>query len=189
MKGSTMLRLHIDHIPENGLDFESEEPPKSFPVLSEMTDAGECEFTSPIITALRVIPIDDMIEVEGTINTTIRLPCGRCLETFETALTSRFAITYLHREAGIEVDPDQKEVELSVDEMNLIYYQGEEINLRKAIQEQVIMAFPIKAICSKNCKGLCPKCGANLNREDCGCDQKPLDDKFAALKALKIDKK
>lgn len=189
MKGSIMLRLHIDQIPEDGLVLEGEEPPKSFPVLSDMIAAGECEFTFPINTALRVIQIDDMIEVEGAIKTSVRLPCGRCLKTFETALMSRFTITYLYRDEGIEDDSDQKEVELSVEEMNLIYFQGEEINLREAIQEQVIMAFPLKAICNKNCKGLCPKCGLNLNHKDCGCDRKPLDDRFAALKELKLDKK
>ena len=189
MKGSIMLRLNIDQIPEVGLDLEGEESPKSFPVLSEMIAAGECEFTSPINTALRVIPIDDMIEVEGVLNTSVRLHCGRCLEAFETALKSRFAITYLQPEAGIEIDTDQKEVELSVEEMNLIYFQGEEINLREAIQEQVVLAFPLKAICKTNCKGLCPNCGVNLNLGDCGCDQKPLDAKFAALKELNVDKK
>lgn len=184
-----MLRIPIDQITEDGLVLEFEETPKSFPVLSKMAANGECEFTTPINTALRVIQIDDMIEVEGAINASVRLPCGRCLKIFETALTSRFAVTYLHRDAGSRDDTDPQEVELSTEEMNLIYFKGQEINLKEAIQEQVIMAFPLRALCKKNCKGLCPKCGLDLNGGDCKCDRNSFGQKFAALKKLRVDKK
>jgi uncharacterized protein len=44
----------------------------------------------------------------------------------------------------------------------------------------------VKVVCGEDCKGLCPKCGANLNRETCDCEKDWEDPRFAALKKLKI---
>jgi uncharacterized protein len=72
--------------------------------------------------------------------------------------------------------------------MGLIYFEGEKINLQDGIQEQIILAFPIKALCEDNCKGLCSSCGNDLNEGDCGCNRRPTDNRFAALKNLKLNK-
>ena len=181
------MYIRIEQIKEDGLALEFEEKPQIFPVLSEMINQGECEFVAPIKTALRASRIGDMIEVTGVINTFIRLPCGRCLKEYETPLKSRFQLTYVRRIPGSQEDEEQEEVEISAAEMGLIYFQGEEINLQDGIQEQVILAFPIKALCRKTCKGLCAGCGNDLNEGDCSCDRQPPNSKFAALKNLKLN--
>jgi uncharacterized protein len=61
----------------------------------------------------------------------------------------------------------------------------EELN---EIQEQVVLAFPLRTFCKPDCRGLCPQCGADLNSEECDCDQTPHAGKFAVFKNLKIDK-
>ena len=91
----------------------------------------------------------------------------------------------------MEIEPEDvepEEIEISAQDMGLIYFQGEEVNLRDGIQEQVVMAFPIRPLCRENCRGLCAACGADLNQVDCGCDLTPVSNKFAALKDLKLDK-
>ncbi len=103
-------------------------------------------------------------------------------------LRSRFDLTYVNRIPGVQEDDEQDEVEISAQEMGLIYFEGEEINLQNGIQEQVILAFPIKALCKKACKGLCSSCGKDLNKGDCGCNHQPSDPRFAALKNLKLKK-
>lgn len=178
------MYIRIEQIKEDGLVFEIEETPEIFPVLSDMINQGECKFAAPIKCALRAIRIGDMIEVKGQINTSVRLPCGRCLKEYETLLESRFDLTYAHRIPGTPEDEEQEEVEISAEEMGLIYFEGEEINLQDAIQEQVVLALPIKALCKEDCKGLCFKCGADLNKSDCRCDRQPTDNKFAVLKNL-----
>jgi uncharacterized protein len=183
------MHLRIEQIKENGLTLEFEEKPEVFPVLFEMTNQGECNFFAPIKTALRAIRIDDMIDVKGHINTLVRLPCGRCLKEYETPLKSRFDLTYVHRLPGIQEDEEQDEVEISAAEMGLIYFEGKDINLQDGIQEQVIMALPVKMLCRENCKGLCAGCGNDLNEGDCGCSRQHPDSRFAALKNLKLRKK
>ncbi|CAB1057796.1 FIG01269488: protein, clustered with ribosomal protein L32p [Olavius sp. associated proteobacterium Delta 1] len=181
------MYLRIEQIKEEGLTLEFEEKPEVFPELSEMINQGECNFIAPIKTALRATRIDDMIEVKGEINTFVRLPCGRCLKEYDTALKSRFDLTYTHRIPDAQEDEEQADIEISAAEMGLIYFAGEEINLQDGIQEQVIMAFPVKALCRENCQGLCSSCGNDLNQGDCGCDRLPPDGRFAALKNLKLD--
>jgi len=182
------MHLRIEQIKENGLTLEFEENPDAFPVLSEMTNQGECDFFAPIKMALRAIRIDDMIDVKGHIETLVRLACGRCLKEYETPLKSRFGLTYVHRIPGIQEDEVPDEVEINAAEMGLVYFEGEDINLQDGIQEQVIMALPVKTLCRENCKGLCAGCGHDLNEGDCGCNHQPPDSRFAALKNLKLDK-
>ncbi len=183
------MYLRIEQIKEQGLTLEFEEKPEVYPVLSEMINQGECEFMAPLKTVLRASRIDDMIGVKGTINTLVRLPCARCLKEYETLLESRFDLTYVRRLPGFQEDEQPDEVELSAAEMGLIYFEGEDINLQDGIQEQVILALPVRALCSENCKGLCADCGKDLNAGDCGCNRQPLDDRFAVLKNLKLSKK
>jgi uncharacterized protein len=94
----------------------------------------------------------------------------------------------MHRAAdGIE-DSEHQEVELSAEDMGIVYFQGEKINLKDTIQEQVVMEFPLRALCKQDCKGLCPKCGADLNEDLCDCDRRSSPGKFDVLKNLKLEK-
>ena len=83
---------------------------------------------------------------------------------------------------------DEKEIELKLEDVGLLYFRGEEINLQQGIQEQVVMALPVQPLCGRNCKGLCPQCGSDLNLKDCKCEREVNSNKFAVLKNLKLDK-
>ena len=182
------MHLRIEQINEEGLAMVFEEKPEIFPILNEMAKQGECSFIAPIRTALNANRIDEMVQVKGEVNTQARLPCGRCLREYETPLKSRFDLTYVNRIPEIDPREEQEEFEISAEEMGLIYFEGEEINLQDGIQEQVILSLPIKALCREDCKGLCSSCGKNLNQSDCNCDQQPKDSRFATLKNLKLNK-
>ena len=67
------------------------------------------------------------------------------------------------------------------------HFQGEEIDFREAVQEQVKLALPMQPLCSETCSGLCPGCGADLNQGDCSCAKGPRDPRFAVLERLKKD--
>ena len=183
------MYLRIEQIKEDGLELEFEEPSEFFPVLSEMVELGECRFTAPIKTVLRAIRIDDMIDVKGRIHTVVRLPCSRCLKEYETALKSRFELTYVRWRPDFQEDWQPDEIEISAADIGLVYFEGEDINLLDGIQEQVILALPVRMLCSENCKGLCADCGKDLNAGDCGCSRRPADNRFAVLKNLKLGDK
>lgn len=182
------MRINVNQILDDGLFLEFEEKAETFPVLAEIIQSGEYEFLAPLKTSVRAIRVRDIVEVEGSIETRIRLNCSRCLKLFEMPLSSRFALTYTqHLPESAEAEVEEG-LELSADEMRTILFHGDEIDLREALQEQIVMAFPLQPLCSPGCKGLCPQCGADLNEGECSCQRDFANSKFAALKDLKLGK-
>ena len=55
------------------------------------------------------------------------------------------------------------------------------IDLTDFLRDELLAAQPMKNLCKEDCKGLCPKCGANLNEGDCGCEKFIVDPRLAAL--------
>ena len=182
------MEIRLEQIKEDGLTLEFEKSVETFPVLAEMVANGECEFTAPLRTALRALRIGDLVQLDGDIETSVRLPCSRCLQPFETPLKSSFTLTYMQQAADVMEDTEPQEVELSAEDMGIVYFQGEKINLKDAIQEQVVMEFPLRPLCKLDCKGLCPKCGADLNENLCDCDHRSSPGKFDVLKNLNLEK-
>ncbi len=185
-----MMRLRVDDIKENGLLLEFSEPPEDFPALAELTAEEEgIAFLAPLQIRLRAIRVQELVEVEGSLDTRLRYPCSRCLQAFEAPLAVSFDLTYA-RDIPEAIDSEDEEgIELTPEDLGLIPFQGEEIDLREGLQEQVVMALPLQPLCNVSCRGLCPHCGADLNRKPCGCTPPVFGNKFAALKDLKVETK
>ena len=64
------------------------------------------------------------------------------------------------------------------------YFNGDAIDIADMIRDTILAAQPLNNICSSDCRGLCPKCGADLNKGDCGCDRFIPDPRLAALQHL-----
>jgi uncharacterized protein len=107
----------------------------------------------------------DHIKVKGTINTAVSLRCVRCLENFEMQVDSNFDIILFPMNL-IEVN----NLHLEDEDMEYIFFEGDKIDIDKILIEQVNFFIPYNPLCKENCKGLCPVCGVNLNREECKCD-------------------
>jgi uncharacterized protein len=182
------LILHVEQIKDKEFFHEFEENPQAFPIIAEMAKKRGCEFLKSLNIHIRAFRVRELFEVQGTFRTSVRLPCSRCLKDFDTSIKSDFELTYTKEVPGLMDVFDEEEIELRVEEIGLIHFRGEEINLHQGIQEQVVIAFPLKPICDGSCQGLCSKCGADLNQGDCGCQAEPITNKFAVLKDLKLDK-
>jgi uncharacterized protein len=181
------MRIRIEDIPDNGLRLQADVLSQAFPVIRELIEAGECEFCEPIHLQLRAIRVREWIEVKGSLDTRVKLPCSRCLETFQLPLQNHFALTFI--EALPEISDLRGEgAQLSAEDMGLILFNGKEIDLTEAIQEQLVLALPFRPLCKDNCRGLCPQCGANLNETCCTCRVPASDSRFAILKDLLSEK-
>ena len=55
---------------------------------------------------------------------------------------------------------------------------------QEQLSEILLLDFPTRVLCSEDCKGLCHKCGKDLNEGDCGCDHREIDPRFAVLQQL-----
>jgi uncharacterized protein len=180
------LILHIEQIKDKSLSQNFEENAEAFPVLADMVQNHECEFLEPLKIRIKAFRVRELFEVQGAFQTRIRLTCSRCLKDFDTSFRSDFELTYSKELASITETSVEEEVELRVEDIGLLNFRGEEINLRDGIQEQVVLAFPVRTLCTETCKGLCPQCGADLNQGACKCKVAPGTNKFAALKDLKL---
>lgn len=179
--------IHLEELSEKTQVFAFEENPADFPALMEITESGECLFNHPLDIRLGARRMGDMVVVEGHFAVGVEMTCNRCLKQYMTELRSHFNLTYT-RELTIEIESrDAGDTELQSEEIGLIVFESDFIDLRDALQSEIVMAVPMKPLCDGNCKGLCPKCGADLNRGDCGCKRKTIDPRFAVLKGLKID--
>ncbi len=156
-----------------------------FPELQTLLEESGAAFSGPIHFHLRLQRVGQLVEVDGLLNAGVSLFCGRCLQPFSEAIADRFSLTFTPRK------PDQEsveELELASDELGLIHYQDEVIDLLDPLQEQLIMALPISPLCREDCGGLCPECGQNLNLGRCKCEKKVFNNKFSALAGFKLDK-
>ena len=85
---------------------------------------------------------------------------------------------------------ESDDLSLDVDENVVrISAHGLEINVGNLAFEEFLLALPVKALCSEDCKGLCPECGHNLNTGPCACSRDQGDPRLAALRNLTLGKK
>lgn len=121
------------------------------------------------------------VDVTGEIKGEAEINCTRCLSSFISKLDIPFKVAYVSEENYTQ----SQEVEIRNEDLEIAVYENEEINLDELVREQILLNLPTQAFCRENCKGLCEKCGANKNTEDCNCEAKEVDPRWAALKNLK----
>jgi uncharacterized protein len=121
------------------------------------------------------------IRLNGQLSASLEMDCARCLEPVVQDVRREFDLLY--RPQGS--DAGREELSVSGAEAEIGYYQGEGLLLEDAIREQVLLAAPVKAICRQDCKGLCPRCGKNLNVAPCSCAEPVEDPRWSALKDLR----
>lgn len=181
------MKIRVDTIPESGKDVAYSREPNRFPVLAEMAATGACQFPSPIRVRLHLRWVREMIEAEGTVETDVRMACRRCMTPHKTPICRRVTVHYTREPPDLSEADTGDGVELSADVIGMIPFSGDTIDLDEMIQEQVVLSVPPWPLCRPDCQGLCPQCGADLNRETCECEAPVLDDRFAVLKTLKLD--
>ena len=123
--------------------------------------------------------------VTGRAVTTLDLDCGRCLEPFQLPVDVPFELRYVPQTENA----GEGEREIGDDDLTTAFYKEGALDLVDLLREQFQLSLPMKPLCQDDCRGLCPECGANLNRTDCGHKPTWEDPRLAPLKELlKIDK-
>lgn len=122
--------------------------------------------------------------MEGAFDLVLMLACVCCLTEFQLPLAARFRYILCPQSNGNFAS--EKELEQGTGDLEVAYYQGERIDLRPLVREQIYLALPQNPHCKDNCLGLCPQCGVNLNEESCACTLSSKESSpFAVLKKFK----
>jgi len=134
------MKIDVNKIPAEGL------------ILEENISAGELDldtelvnFQSPLKVRAAFCRITNAVTVKLDLAAVMKLVCGRCLNEYRLELKKSLQLNYSLEKGQLvlDIDPD--------------------------IREEVILDYPIKSLCSPICKGLCPRCGNNLNEGGCSC--------------------
>ena len=140
-------------------------------------------FSSPIGVHLKVTRSGRVFLVKSRIAARMEWICARCLDSFFMDLASEFTTTWKPRPENFSLP---EEVELNREDLATEFYEGEEIDVTSFVQDQILLTLPQKAICREECRGLCPRCGKNLNREVCQCREEEIDPRLAPLKSFRV---
>ena len=144
----------------------------------EMTsfDSGMGSF--PVIEKLPVSFLFTNVEVgkariQGNVKITFQAACDRCLTEVPVTLVLEFD--------RLVTAPDMEEDE-DVDDKS--FMDGYQLDVETFVYNEVIGNWPAKILCKEDCKGICPKCGQNLNMRDCGCDTFVPDPRMAVIQDI-----
>ncbi|MDR3085691.1 MAG: DUF177 domain-containing protein [Christensenellaceae bacterium] len=127
-------------------------------------------FDGPVKVRGFMTGIGEDITVEGQIEALLLGSCARCLQTAKIALRIPFAEVFTRQPS--EEHPDA------------FLFEGAKADIDEMVLANLFMNLPMQILCKGDCKGLCPVCGKDRNREPCDCDQMRADSPFAALRNL-----
>ena len=148
--------------------------PSEFPVEEEF------RLGAPVDLDVEIHKDATKVRVTGRVATRLQLDCGRCLEPFDIPLDAAFDVLLLPAVANAGAG----EREVADEDLGVSFYKDETLDLAELMREQFYLALPMKPLCRPDCKGLCPVCGINRNRETCTCQTEWTDPRLDALKRL-----
>ena len=106
--------------------------------------------------------------------------CARCVEPVPLPMEGKFDLIFRPESA----DAESGERAITTDETEIGYYGESGLLLEDVVREQVLLSLPSRTLCKPDCKGLCPRCGQNLNVAKCSCDVAAADPRWNALAGL-----
>lgn len=139
--------------------------------MSDVDFDGLYPFVSPVKVISRVENRADLVSLKAEVKFTFSHPCDRCLDDIVKEYDYKFEHILV-----VALDDDRNDDFIAVPEY--------EIDLDELLKADILLELPRKYLCSENCKGICPKCGKNLNEGLCSCDTRHIDPRLEVLKGL-----
>ncbi|MDI6783489.1 MAG: DUF177 domain-containing protein [bacterium] len=185
--------MHIDlsQLEEGTTDLDFVDSPESYTAKDPAL-----RLVQPVVVHISFTKTGNHIIVSGEAATKVQSNCSRCLDPFEYSMQTQFTtelrpkpVKVAETAAGSKKSKSQKEeleeIELEAEvagETEVTYYTSELFDLSEETRQYLELAMPMQPLCKEDCSGLCPRCGANLNKGKCGCSPAELENPFAVLK-------
>ena len=184
------MKLLVDRIVEEPSEHTFEPEPawweEACTAISELAGADRKSFS----LAFRAHRMAENLYLEGGIAGRVELECARCLTRYVHALGEDFRLVLEPAGDRVPAEPEAAEAlardGLALgDALEAGCFKGPEIELGAYLREVVALGLPVKPLCREDCRGLCPRCGRDRNRETCGCEETRPESPFAVLAALR----
>ena len=127
----------------------------------------------------------DIARVSCSVAAPVRMTCSRCLAEYPRELDGEFEFVARHLKLG-EVAP-AGDVPDDTGDLVFVPYGEIAIDISPYVLDALVLAMPVKPLCSEDCRGICPQCGADLNEGECGCRPEPGDSRWSALSDMTRD--
>ena len=147
------MRLDIRDITAEGVRIRENLAPEQLKDLDALLSGQSCTFQGALAVTLQVTPTAGMVQVAGRIDGSAVLACSRCLAPVQWPLNAAFNLTFTRCLPGDDQDAPPESRELEAEELGVVLFEGDAIDFRDVIQEQVIMALPMQPLCREDCRG------------------------------------
>jgi len=128
------------------------------------------KFNQPVKFSGKLVNNSGVLKLEGRMTTGYTVQCVRCLADIAGKIDIKVDEDFVNSSSAKKGEDD------------VYTYEGNVLEIDKALIDNIVLSTQMKMVCSENCKGLCPKCGANLNEKECGCKDDVLNPHMAVLK-------
>lgn len=160
-----------------------------------LTEADAC-IRGPLAVGLDLRAVDGTVCVTGVVEGTAVRQCVRCLKDFEAPIAFSVRVAYEREIKATSVETRRADhrkgkaasvVEVDVGDQSddTYHYTGDRLELAPMLREQLILATPMYPLCTEECRGLCPRCGKDLNDGPCQCAVEPIAGPFDILRKLR----
>ena len=179
------MQLRLPEVPEDGMVYTGEEPPE----LLAFSDPGAPRVLGPIRYALRAFNVPGALYAKGKLSVEVEFRCVRCGLAYRTEVEAPDFACARELTLGEHPQPVDDAEEIPENPLNRRHsddtHDPECVDLTGDIREAMILALPSYPVCRPECRGLCPRCGVDLNREPCQCRPEP-DARWDGLNALHL---
>ncbi len=197
MWGSGTLEITMDLLTPKVADITGEGLSLSGDVTAEELGLTETDavIRGPLAVGLDLRAVEGTVCVTGVVEGTAVRQCVRCLKDFEEPIGFSVRVAYERETKTAAVAPKRDEsrkrksvpaVDAEPEEPNddIYHYAGDHVDLAPMLREQLILSAPMHPLCKDECRGLCPRCGKDLNEGPCSCVEEPAGGPFQVLRKL-----
>jgi uncharacterized protein len=154
-------------------------------VCFTLPEAEGLVLLSPVSGTIAVANSRRHLILTGRVGASASLECSRCLSPLDVPLEvdveAACEIEYSEPGAGARLVPEEEDESLAVFGMG-------SVDLGELVRQELTIHLPLQSICRPDCRGICPRCGVNLNEETCRCPGGEPDPRLAVLRNLLDDR-
>jgi uncharacterized protein len=178
--GVDAVKLRVDDITAEAREISFAEPEQEINRIVSQGPVREYQVAAPVDVALSYYRAGTDLFISGEVAVQTTASCARCTEDFPATRRRPFRYVLAPKVIGYDNDSD-----LRADDIEFTLYEGDEVDLTPLIREQLLLALADRPLCREDCRGLCARCGENLNQRECGCQSDRFDPRMAVLRSLK----
>lgn len=133
------------------------------------------EFPDAVALSGDVVNEGKIFRLAGEVKGRMVVHCARCGKPLERDFSFAMEETLIQEDAHSAEDILEEDVTV---------FSGYGLELDELVENHIFLNLPVKYLCKEDCKGLCPKCGKDLNDGECACDHREIDPRLSVLSKL-----